>query len=917
MNQLCEMKGIKRKFSISRTPQQNGVAERKNRTLIEAARTMLADSKLRTTFWAEAVNTACYDQNRVLVIKPHNKTPYKLFLGRKPALSFMSPFGCPIIILNTIDHLGKFDGKVDEGFFVGYSTNSKAFRVFNNALTKSMNYEPVVAGNQSNGIADPPFSSSLKDSPDAGFKPSGEEEKKDAKHLENEDSEVTNTEEPRVNQEQHESVNSTNNINTVSLTVNTASIKDNAVDENIVYGCAYDPNMPNLEEIVYSEDDEGVGVEYLQFSTSNQKYGKECDLTWWIEVCKKSVLQYKLQQVWTLVDLPYGKRAIGTKWVHRNKKDKKGIIIRNKVGFGCTGVYTQKQGIRLDEMDVKSAFCYGKIERKFRLSKNLQGLDDPEFHDHRLQVTQKDDGIFIIQDKYVDEILKKFGFSTGKTTSTPMETLKSLMKDKNTEDVDFHLYRSMIGSLMYLTSSRPNIMFGVCACARFQVTPKVSHLHAVKRIFKYLKGQPKLSLWYPKDSPFDLEAYTDSDYAGASLDRKSTTGGCQFLGSRLISWQYKKQTIVANSTTETKYVAASNCCRQVVNAKDEIGVKTENADFDEMVDFLNANPIWIFLNSVFNDEYDTYTYTKKVFANMRRQEKDFSGAVTPLFPSMLASQAVEGKGSGQPSEPQHTPTIASPSYVVPIPTVASSSHPKKTHKHRKTKRKATEISQSSGPTTLVVDETLHEERGDSVERAATTTASLDAEQDSVNTHGSGEDSMELNELMEICTRLSERVLTLENIKTAQNLEIINLKKRVKKLEKKKKVRTLQLKRMLFKVKIKSSAKKSLGDQEDVSKEERNGIDQDEEISWFKEDVETQGRYGHDFEVNNASTSITTTSINITTAESVTTASAPVTTPYKLIYGKNCHLPFQIEHHAYWALKNCNPDLIAAGEKRMF
>ncbi|GJW88604.1 putative ribonuclease H-like domain-containing protein [Tanacetum coccineum] len=181
-----------------------------------------------------------------------------------------------------------------------------------------------------------------------------------------------------------------------------------------------------------------------------------------------------------------------------------------------------------------------------------------------LQVTQKDDGIFISQDKYVDEILKKFGFSTMKTACTPMETSKPLMKDENAEDVDVHLYRSMIGSLMYLTSSRPDIMFDVCACARFQVTPKVSYFHAVKRIFRYLKGQPKLGLWYPKDSPFDLEAYIDSDYAGASLDRKSTTRGCQFLGSILISWQCKKKTVVANSTTEAEYVATSNCCGRVL-----------------------------------------------------------------------------------------------------------------------------------------------------------------------------------------------------------------------------------------------------------------------------------------------------------------------------------------------------------------
>ncbi|GKB01009.1 putative ribonuclease H-like domain-containing protein [Tanacetum coccineum] len=231
----------------------------------------------------------------------------------------MRPFGCPVTILNTIDLLGKFDGKADEGFFVGYSTNSKAFRVFNSrtriveenlhvkfsedtpnisgsrpnwlfdidALTKSMNYEPVVAGNQSNGSVgtkacddagkarietlpgkdyillpfftqDPSFSSSLKDSLDAGFKPSGEEEKKDAKDPENEDSKVPNTEEPRVNQEHDANVNSTNNNNTISPTVNAADIENNVVDENIVYGCDDDPNMPNLEEIVYSDDDEGV-----------------------------------------------------------------------------------------------------------------------------------------------------------------------------------------------------------------------------------------------------------------------------------------------------------------------------------------------------------------------------------------------------------------------------------------------------------------------------------------------------------------------------------------------------------------------------------------------------------------------------------------------------------------------------------
>ncbi|GKD36723.1 putative ribonuclease H-like domain-containing protein [Tanacetum coccineum] len=283
MNQFCEMKGILRQFSVARTPQQNGVAERRNRTLIEAAKTMLADSKLPTTFWAEAVNTACYVQNRVLVVKPYNKTPYELFHGRTPTLSFMRPFGCPVTILNTIDHLGKFDGKADEGFFVGYSLNSKAFRVFNSrtriveenlhirfsestpnavgsgpdwlfdidALTRTMNYEPIVAGTQSNGFADP------KSSHDDGSKPSSDDGKK-VDEDPRKDSESND-------QEKEDNVNSTNNVNTVSSIVNVAGInKVNVVGAKTSIALPVDPNMSALEDyniFNFSRDDEDDGAE--------------------------------------------------------------------------------------------------------------------------------------------------------------------------------------------------------------------------------------------------------------------------------------------------------------------------------------------------------------------------------------------------------------------------------------------------------------------------------------------------------------------------------------------------------------------------------------------------------------------------------------------------------------------------------
>nr|GFA63888.1 uncharacterized mitochondrial protein AtMg00810-like [Tanacetum cinerariifolium] len=181
-----------------------------------------------------------------------------------------------------------------------------------------------------------------------------------------------------------------------------------------------------------------------------------------------------------------------------------------------------------------------------------------------LQVLQKKDAIFLSHDNYVVDILKKFEYSDVRSSNTLMDKENPWGKDGTGKDVDLHLYRSMIGSLMYLTASRPDIMFTVCACARHQVTHKECHLYAVKRIFRYLKVHPKLGLWYLKESPFDLIAYSDSDYGGATQDRKSTTGGCQFLGRRLISWQCKKQTIVATSTTEAEYVTAASYCRQVL-----------------------------------------------------------------------------------------------------------------------------------------------------------------------------------------------------------------------------------------------------------------------------------------------------------------------------------------------------------------
>nr|GEY65833.1 hypothetical protein [Tanacetum cinerariifolium] len=367
------------------------------------------------------------------------------------------------------DTLGKFDGKANEGFFVGYSMNSK-------------------------------------DSPGDRFKPSEEEEKKDVKDPGNEDYKVPSTVKPRVNQEKDANVNNTNIINTVSPSNNAAGIKDNVVDENIVYGCADDPNMPNLEEIVYSDDDEDVGVEADMTNLDTNILVKE--------------------------EIDY---------------DEVFALVARIEAIRLFLAYASFKDFVVNQIDVKSAFLYGNIKEEVYVCQPL-GFEDPEFPNRVYKVEKALYGLHqaprawkemctgfkkMMHKKFQMIFMGELTFFLG---------LQLTQKDKG----------------IFISQDKPDIIFAVCACARFQVTPKVSHLHAMKRIFRYMKGQPKLGLWYPKDSLFDLEAYTDSDYVGASLDRKSTTRGSQFLGRRLISWKCKKQNVVANSTTKADICIVKN-----------------------------------------------------------------------------------------------------------------------------------------------------------------------------------------------------------------------------------------------------------------------------------------------------------------------------------------------------------------------
>nr|GEX04052.1 uncharacterized mitochondrial protein AtMg00810-like [Tanacetum cinerariifolium] len=460
-----------------------------------------------------------------------------------PSIGFIRPFGCLVTILNTLDSLGKFDEKVDEGFLVGYSNNDgdAAFDEKESDFDEKKPEMEVIVSPSNSAQSRKQDDKTKKDakgkSPVESFTGYRDLNAKFKDYSDNSINEVNDagTLVPIVGQI------SLNNTNTSS-----AAGPSNAA-ASPTHGKSLKADFNNLKTSITLSPIPTTRVHKDHPVT--QIIG---DLS--LATQTRSMTRVAKDQV----DSSYRKRAIGTKWVFRNKMDERGIVVRNKARLVAQG-HTQEEGInyeevfapeevyvchplRFEEPDhpnkvykvVKALYGLHQAPRAWDLCKSFEKLMKDKFQMSSigeltfflgLHVKQKKDGIFISQDKYVAEILKKFGLTEGKSASTLIDTKKPLLKDPNGEDVDVHTYRSMNGSLMYLTSSRPNIMFAVCACAHFKVTPKDSYLHAVKRIFRYLKGKPYLGLWYPKDLPFDLVAYSDSDYAGASLDRKSTAEG--------------------------------------------------------------------------------------------------------------------------------------------------------------------------------------------------------------------------------------------------------------------------------------------------------------------------------------------------------------------------------------------------------
>ncbi|GJU25895.1 putative ribonuclease H-like domain-containing protein [Tanacetum coccineum] len=505
------------------------------------------------------------------------------------------------------------------------------------------------------------------------------------------------------------------------------------------------------------------------------------------------------------------RRQFGTNGFTEIRRIKEVLFLEIRKGLVAQG--QRQRTIDMNEMDVKSAFLYGKIDEEVYVSQPL-GFIDPKYPQKvykvvkalygitqaprasrswcdefetllksrfqmssmggitfflGLQVKQKEDGIFISQDKYVAEILKKFDFVNIKTASTPIETQKPLVKDEEASDMDVHLYRSMIGSLMYLTASRPDIKI-----LQFSLPPDCACSRSV--------------------STFDLEAYSDSDYAGSNLDRKSTTGGCQFLGKRLIFWQCKKQTIMATSTTEAEYVAAANCCGQVLWIQNQIFEMSAKSNLINKVRYITAkspagkpvsiseasirsdllaifDAIKLMGNIIFDgmmrhldakkklvmypklkkpvplDHFPINALTSKVFSFMVKKGKHFSRNVTPLFDSIMVQPTKdEGDTLETHSEPQPIPSLPYPS----------------TYQHKT----QTNPFPRPSPTTHITDSILKGSGGNHGGQSS-----------SDRSLSGNEGGMTLQSVYDLCISLCTHV-------TDQAKEIKHLKAQIKKLKKK-------------------------------------------------------------------------------------------------------------------------------------
>ncbi|CAN0920234.1 Retrovirus-related Pol polyprotein from transposon TNT 1-94 [Linum grandiflorum] len=641
--EYCRNNGIKRQLTVRYTPQQNGVAERKNRTIVEMARSMMTAKKLPNQLWAEAVNTTIYILNRSPTKAVQNKTPFQAWHHKRPQVDNLKVFGCIAYAHISTPNRDKFDQKGEKLIFIGYSDESKGYRLYN------------------------PLKNEVVISRDVIFDEMAEWSWK------TQDTQPSPTNEILENP-----------------TTTTPNQGDQNPNQN--KSPTRSPNRDNFRDVVTDSDSPPLRVRSLRdiyessheayFSCEPQTFEEAAKDKLWTEAMDTEISMIEKNKTWELVDKPKDKPVIGLKWVYKTKFNEDGSIQKHKARLVAKG-YSQQPGIDFHEtyapvarmetirtvialaaqmelplyqLDVKSAFLNGELEEEvyveqprgyekkggegkvYRLRKVLYGLKqaprawnsriDRYFQDNRfqrspseaslyikkgedknflilclyvddliytgtnqqiieefkrammsefemtdlglmkyflgIQVKQKPGDIFISQEKYTEDMMKRFHMATCKPIATPMALNEKLQQDDGVKKVDGKIYRSLVGSLIYLTHTRPDICHSVSLISRFMNEPSKLHFAAAKRILRYLQGTKQMGLRYKKEEGSKLTGYTDSDWAGSLDDRKSTSGYIFCLGTKPISWSSKKQKTVALSSAEAEYIAATDAACEAV-----------------------------------------------------------------------------------------------------------------------------------------------------------------------------------------------------------------------------------------------------------------------------------------------------------------------------------------------------------------
>ncbi|GJR13990.1 retrovirus-related pol polyprotein from transposon TNT 1-94 [Tanacetum coccineum] len=590
LREYYEKVGISHETSVARSPQQNGVVERRNRTLIKAARTMLIYAKAPLFLWAEAVATACYTQNRSMIRRRHGKTPYELLHDKPPDLSYLHVFGALCYPTNDSENLGKLQPKADIGIFIGYAPTKKAFRIYNRRTRRiietihvdfdKLPLENLATEHSSSGTAHQEY---------------------DLLHL---------TPTLMLNYK-HQKV-----IAPISVAVATITCCINCLPSSL--------KDTNDIEVAHMGNDPYFGIPIPEVP-SDQSSSSDVIHTIVPPDHQRNIMNLN---VWRRHS---EKQSRGRSWLRQEEGidfEESFAPVARLEAIRIFLAFAAHMNMVIYQMDVKTAFLNGNLREEvyvsqpdgfvdpdkpnyvYKLKKALYGLKqaprawydmlssflisndfskgsvDPTLFIRRegkellLVQIYVDDIIFaastpelyflkfpehfINQSKYALESLKKYGYESCDPVDTPMVEKSKLDEDKDGKAVDPSHYRGMIGTLLYLTASRPDLQFAICMCARYQARPTEKHLNAVKRIFRYLKGTVHRGLWYPKDSSFALTAFADADHAGCQDTRRSTSGSIQLLGDRLVSWSSKRQKSAAISSTEAEYIALSGCCAQVL-----------------------------------------------------------------------------------------------------------------------------------------------------------------------------------------------------------------------------------------------------------------------------------------------------------------------------------------------------------------